>query len=461
MEVPRRRVEQLSRTAGTLPVRPAPTLPGRSLTDASTAARSIHSDQAGILTQTRILAEKELTQETVDIFRDHGPAWRQAHAGHVSLDQLKVMSAIERCRTAALGGHVARCEDCAHTTIAYNSCRNRHCPKCQGAAAKQWLAERAADLLPVPYFHVVFTLPAAIAAIACQNKAVIYDLLFKTAAETLTTIAADPKHLGARIGVTAVLHTWGSALTHHPHIHMIVPGGGIALDGSRWVSCRPGFFLPVRVLSRLFRRLFLKKLAAAYAAGRLSFFGESDRLDHPKTFATYLAPLRKTEWVVYAKRPFGGPEAVLAYLSRYTHRVAIANSRLLALDDKGVTFKWKDYRIEGPGRYKVMTLAIDEFIRRFLGHVLRAGFHRIRHYGLFAKTASADNLARARQLLGAQKPQPEPADADHPADVDTPAAAQTCPRCAGRMIVIETFKPGAAPRYRPAPPIIAIRIDTS
>jgi hypothetical protein len=306
--------------------------------------------------------------ELADIFRGHGPAWRQANAGHLSLDQLKVMSAIESCRTAALGGHVARCQDCAYTTIAYNSCRNRHCPKCQGAAAKQWLAERAAELLPVPYFHVVFTLPAPIADIAYQNKAVIYDLLFKVSAETMLTIAADPKHLGGRIGITAVLHTWGSALTHHPHVHMIVPGGGIALDGKRWVSCRPGFFLPVRVLSRLFRRLFLERLTAAHK--QLQFFGDHTPLADAQAFATYLAPLRKTEWVVYSKPPFGGPEAVLAYLSRYTHRVAIANSRLIAFDEDSITFKWKDYRIEGRDRYKRMTLATDEFIRRFLIHVL-------------------------------------------------------------------------------------------
>jgi len=268
------------------------------------------------------------------------------------------MSAIESCRTAALGGHVARCEDCAYTAIAYNSCRNRHCPKCQGAAAKQWLADREAELLPVPYFHVVFTLPAAVADIAYQNKAVIYDLLFKAAAETLVTIAADPKHLGAKIGITAVLHTWGSALTHHPHLHMIVPGGGIAPDGKRWVPCRPGFFLPVRVLSRLFRRRFLQKLAAAHQ--QLQFFGKHAPLADAQAFAAYLAPLRKIEWVVYSKRPFGGPAAVLAYLSRYTHRVAIANSRLTAFDDNGVTFKWKDYRIKGRDRYKLMTLATDD-----------------------------------------------------------------------------------------------------
>jgi Putative transposase/Transposase zinc-binding domain len=391
--------------------------------------------------------------EVADIFRDHGAAWRKANAGHVSLGQLKVMSAIESCRTAALGGHVARCEDCAYTTIAYNSCRNRHCPKCQGAAAKQWLAEREVELLPVPYYHVVFTLPAPIGNIAYQNKAVIYDLLFKTSAETLITIAADPRHLGARVGVTSVLHTWGSALTHHPHVHMIVPGGGLSLDGKSWMSCRPGFFLPVRVLSRLFRRLFLKKLMAAHAAGRLSFFGDHTPLAAAQAFAAYLAPLRKIEWVVYAKRPFGGPEAVLAYLSRYTHRVAIANSRLIALDRNGVTFKWKDYRAKGRERYKRMTLATDEFIRRFLIHVLPKDFHRIRHYGLFAGSKRVENITRARELLNAPAPQTEPRDATAP-DADEPQTlSQPCPCCGGRMSIIETFERGCSPRYRPTAPI--------
>src|SRR6266849_5508127 len=321
------------------------------------------------------------------------------------------MSAIESCHTAALGGHVARCEACAHTHIAYNSCRNRHCPKCQGAAAKEWLADREAELLPVPYYHVVFALPAPVADIAYQNKAVIYGILFKAAAETLVTIAADPKHLGARIGLTAVLHSWGSALTHHPHVHIIVPGGGIALDGQRWIACRPGFFLPVRVLSRLFRRLFLEKLVAAHDAGRLQFFGDHARLAERNAFTAYLAPSRKTEWVVYSKRPFGGPQAVLAYLSRYTHRVAIANSRLVALDDAGVTFRWKDYRAKGRERAKVMTLATHEFIRRFLIHVLPNGFHRIRHYGLFANAGRAENIARARQLLDLPATQTESGDA--------------------------------------------------
>ncbi len=389
--------------------------------------------------------------EVADIFRDHGAAWRQANAGHVSLGQLKVMSAIENCRMAALGGHVARCEACAHTQIAYNSCRNRHCPKCQAAAAKQWLAEREAELLPVPYYHVVFTLPGPIADIAYQNKAAIYDLLFKASAETLITIAADPKHLGARIGLTAVLHTWGSALTHHPHVHVIVPGGGISLDGERWIACRPGFFLPVRVLSRLFRRLFLEMLAAAHQAGRLEFFGDHAALADRAAFASYLAPLRKAEWVVYSKRSFGGPEQVLAYLARYTHRVAIANSRLIACDAETVTFKWKDYRAKGRERYRTMTLAVPEFIRRFLIHVLPKGFHRIRHYGLFGNTSRADNIARIRGLLRvhAAQRQSDDADTDEP-----PRSSYLCPCCGGRMIVIETFGRGCVPT-------VLSRIDTS
>jgi Putative transposase/Transposase zinc-binding domain len=396
--------------------------------------------------------------EVADIFRGHGAAWRKANAGHVSLGQLKVMSAIESCRTAALGGHVARCEKCAHTLIAYNSCRNRHCPKCQGAAAREWLAEREAELLPVPYYHVVFTLPAVIADIAYHSKAVIYDLLFKASAETLITIAADPEHLGARIGALSVLHTWGSALTHHPHVHMIVPGGGISRDGNKWVACRPGFFLPVRVLSRLFRRLFLQKLVAAHQAGELQFFNGHAALANPQDFATFLAPLRNSEWVVYSKRPFGGPKQVLRYLARYTHRVAISNRRLIAFDNKSVTFKWKDYRIEGRDRYKTMTLATDEFIRRFLIHVLPTGFHRIRHYGLFANGSRADHIAQARKLLAVPTPKRK---ADQAADATEPTAlSHPCPCCGGRMIIIERFERGSTPRYRPTPPT-AIRIDTS
>jgi hypothetical protein len=399
--------------------------------------------------------------EVADIFRDFGAAWRRANAGHVSLGQMKVMSAIERCRTAALGGHVARCEKCSHTHIAYNSCRNRHCPKCQSTAAKEWLAEREAELLPVPYFHVVYTLPAPVADIAYHNKAVIYDILFKAAAETTVIIAADPRHLGARIGITAVLHSWGSAMTHHPHVHMIVPGGGLSDDGSRWVSCRPSFFLPVRVLSRLFRRLFLAMLVAAHEAGRLQFFGALAALADTAAFTAFLAPLRRADWVVYSKKPFGGPEAVLGYLSRYTHRVAISNRRLIAVGETGVTFKYKDYRIEGPGRYKTMTLATAEFIRRFLIHVLPKGFHRIRHYGLFANGNRAENIARARALLTVPPPVIEPEGSNAAETGEPRMLPRPCPYCGGRMIIIETFAHGCQPKHRPTPSPAVIRIDTS
>ncbi|MER9627707.1 IS91 family transposase [Mesorhizobium sp. M0296] len=384
--------------------------------------------------------------EVAGIFRAAGPAYRAAHAGHLSLAQLKVMSAIEHCRTAALGGHVEACEDCGQWRIAYNSCRNRHCPKCQGAAARTWLAEREADLLPVGYFHVVFTLPAEVADIAFQNKALVYDLLFKAAAETMLTIATDPKHLGARIGITAVLHTWGSAMTHHPHVHMIVPGGGIAPDGSRWISSRPAFLLPVRILGKLFRRLFLTRLVALHEAGRLSFFGSMAHLADRRAFLRHLATVRTKRWVVYTKAPFAGPEAVLAYLSRYTHRVAISNSRLIAFDKSGVTFRYKDYRHDGADRQQVMVLATDEFIRRFLLHVLPRGFHRIRHYGLLAGSARKASLALARELLGVAAP-PDPGDPDEPDDFHPP-----CPCCGGRMIVIEVFERWKQPRGPPDAP---------
>jgi hypothetical protein len=397
--------------------------------------------------------------EVADIFRNHGPAWRDANRGHLSLGQLKVMSAIERCRTAALGGHVARCEDCAYTVIAYNSCRNRHCPKCQGAAAREWLAEREAELLPVPYFHVVYTLPAPIADIAYQNKAVIYDLLLKASAETTLTIAADPKHLGARIGFMSVLHTWGSALTHHPHVHMVVPGGGLSRDGSKWIACRPSYFLTVEVLSALFRRLFLGMLVTAHNDGRLQFFGDHGRLADKAAFKAYLRPLREIDWVVYAKKPFAGPRQVLRYLSRYTHRIAISNHRLVSADENGVTFKYKDYRIEGPARYKTMTLATDEFIRRFLIHVLPKGFHRIRHYGLLANSHRAENIAHARKLLAMPLKQPQTAKAAEPGEPSV--LPRPCPCCGARMIIIETFKRGCQPKYQPGTTTPEIRIDTS
>ena len=363
------------------------------------------------------------------------------------------MSAITQCRSAALGGHVLHCPACAHHEIAYNSCRNRHCPKCQGSAARRWLEARQVDLLPVEYYHVVFTLPAPISDIAYTNKAVIYGLLFHVAAETQQTIAADPRHLGARIGLTLVLHTWGSALTHHPHVHGIVPGGGLSPGGQRWVACKPGFFLPVRVLSRLFRRRFLEALEQAHRSGQLKFFGEHAALADASTFADWMAPLRQCEWVVYAKRPFAGPEAVLAYLARYTHRVAIANSRLISLDEHGVTFKWKDYRAKGRTKHKTMTLSTGEFMRRFLLHVLPTGFHRIRHYGLIANAGRRDNLARVRALLNV------PSEADDAVSIDEAKAepvqpTYVCPDCGAPMIIIETLVRGqpirAPPRLRGA-----------
>ncbi len=398
--------------------------------------------------------------EVADIFRGHGAAWREANRGHVSLGQLKVMSAIENCRTAALGGHVERCGNaaCGHTTISYNSCSNRHCPKCQGAAAREWLAQREAELLPVQYFHQVFTLPAPVADIAYQNKAAIYAMLFKASAETMLKIAADPKHLGAKIGFIAVLHTWGSAMTHHPHVHMIVPGGGLSPDGTSWTGCRRGFLLPVLVLSKLFRRLMLEKLAAAHKAGKLRFFGEHAHLAGAEAFAAFLAPLKKTDWFVYSKRPFSGPETVLAYLSRYTHRVAISNRRLVAADKTSVTFTYKDYRIEGPGRYKTMTLETAEFIRRFLTHVLPKGFHRIRHYGLLASGTRAENLATMRALLAMAAPVSNASDACKAGAAALGMPAGICPCCGGRMVIVETFEGRCRRRRTPPKPA---GIDTS
>ena len=397
--------------------------------------------------------------EVADIFRDHGPAWREANRGHLSLDQLKVMSAIERCRTAALGGHVARCENaaCRHTEIAYNSCRNRHCPKCQAAASRQWFADREAELLPVPYFHVVYTLPSELRDIAYQNKRVIYNLLMKAAAETTLEIAADPKRLGARIGITAVLHSWGSALTHHPHVHMIVPGGGISFDGARWIASRSDFLVHINVLACLFRGKMLAMLMAAHDANQLTFFNTLAGLADKKAFKRFIAPLRRIKWVVYCKAPFAGPEQVLRYLSRYTHRVAISNRRLVAADDGAIAFRWKDYRVNGPDRWKTMRLHPHEFIRRFLMHVLPKGFHRIRHYGLFANANRAENIATARALLNIAPPAADP---QEPPDIatDTPRVlACPCRRCGGRMIVIEVFARGCEPRWRPTP----TKIDTS
>jgi len=386
--------------------------------------------------------------EIADIFRTYGPAWRRANRGHVDLSQLKVMSSIEACRTEALGGHVAACTKCSHQHIAYNSCKNRHCPKCQGPAARDWMTARAEDLLPVEYFHLVFTLPAEVAQIAYWNKRAVYGLLFKASAETVATIAADSKRLGAKVGMTSVLHTWGSALTHHPHIHMIVLGGGLSKDGNRWISCKPGFFLHVRVLSRLFRRLFLEGLLALHRAEELAFFGDQIGLSQPQAFAAYLVPLRKKEWVVYAKPPFGGPEAVLAYLSRYTHRVAISNSRLISADANTVAFQWKDYRIKTGDKRSVMRVATPEFIRRFLIHVLPDRFHRIRHYGLLASSGRKAHIAKVRILLGAQAPRQD----DPPvAEIIPLTLREPCPDCGGALRIIETFRRGQKPQSR-APP---------
>jgi hypothetical protein len=390
--------------------------------------------------------------ELADIFRQLGPSYRASHSDALSRGQRRVMGAIERCRTAALGGHVEQCDACGYQRIAFNSCRNRHCPKCQALTRAQWLEDRRAELLPVEYFHVVFTLPQEIAAIAYQNKAVVYDLLFRATAETLRTIATDIRHLGAEIGFIAILHTWGQNLLHHPHLHCVVPGGGLSPDGQRWIACRPGFFLPVRVLSRLFRRLFLKMLQQAFAAGSLKFHNVLAELAAPGAFARYLAPMARTEWVVYAKPPFGGPERVLEYLGRYTHRVAIANSRLVAFADGQVAFRWKDYR--HASRQKVMRLEAAEFVRRFLLHVLPSGFQRIRHYGWLANRSRAAKLERCRQLLDVPAPVPVPA--DEPVDYRdryqqlTGVSLWECPHCGrGRMLCVETFQRGALPRGPP------------
>ena len=390
--------------------------------------------------------------EVADIFTAHGTAYRAANVGHISLGQLKVMSAIERCRTAVLGGHVTRCEDCAHEHIAYNSCRNRHCPKCQSGAAKAWLAAREAELLPVRYFHLVFTLPKPIADIAHQNKRAIYNLLMRASADTVIKIAADPKHLGARVGVTSVLHTWGSAMTHHPHVHMIVPGGGLSADGTKWIACRRNFFLSVRVLSRLYRHLILDGLTRLHNAGMLQFFGNHAELKNRAAFRAFLQPLSKIDWVVYAKEPFAGPKAVLAYLSRYTHRIAISNSRLIRFNADSVTFKVKNYRVNGAGRRTIMTLKTDEFIRRFLIHVLPKGQHRIRHYGFYGNGNRAANIARIRELLGAKPPSRKDAGDANGGDTDQHPRVLVlpCPCCGGRLIIGDTFAPSQHPRAPPA-----------
>ena len=386
--------------------------------------------------------------EIADIFRHHGQQWRDTHQGHVGLSQLKVMSAIENCRTQVLGGHILRCQSCEHIHISYNSCRNRHCPKCQASSAKRWLEARQAQLLPVDYYHLVFTLPKEIANLAYYNKSVMYGLLLKVAAETLLTIGADVKRLGAKLGVTFVLHTWGSTMTHHPHVHGIVPGGGLSADGEHWVPCKSGFFLPVCVLSRLFRRLYLEKLAQAYQQHSLMFFGNDEPLEDEELFAKWLTPLRKKEWIVYAKRPFSGPKAVFIYLSRYTHRVAISNSRLVKCDSNGVTFRCKNYRAKTSSHYRTMTLDNDEFIRRFLLHTLPSGFHRIRHYGLIANTGCKKNLVKARQLLNVIEVIPETKDLVEEKPIKQ-GPVFVCPECGGPMVINEILISQLKPRAPP------------
>ncbi|WP_087006119.1 IS91 family transposase [Rhizobium sullae] len=386
------------------------------------------------------------TFEVADIFRRHGGSYRRENAGHLGRGERRVMGAIEACRTPRLGGHVDACDDCGRTRISYNSCRNRHCPKCQGAARREWVAARVADLLPVPYFHVVFTLPPGIAEIAFHNKAVVYALLMRISAETLQTIAANSKWLGAEIGVTAVLHTWGQAMTHHPHVHCVVPGGGLSPDRSRWVACRPGFFLPVRVLSRLFRRLFLTALAEAFAHGELRFSNELTHLNDDDAFTRHLACARRIEWVVYAKPPFGGPDQVLAYLGRYTHRVAIANSRIVDVDDDHVAFRWKDYRGNGRDREKIMRLHPHEFIRRFLLHVLPDGFHRMRHFGFLANRHRRDRVGLCRSLLGQPSPtggQPHPAKSQHGQSYECPDCQRPMRRTGVNVAPVAPLRPSS------------------
>lgn len=393
--------------------------------------------------------------EVAHLFQRYGPAYREAHHATLPAAQRRVMTAIERCRTAALGGHVEECEQCGHRRIAYNSCRNRHCPKCQGLAKAAWLAARQADLLPVPYFHVVFTLPHELAALAYHNQRIVYTLLFRAVAETLHSIAADPAHLGAELGFLAVLHTWGQTLQYHPHVHCLVPGGGLAPDGQQWVSCRPHFFLPVRVLARRFQHLFLNALEAAFAAHRLHLAGALAAVADPQAFTAFLAPLRQRKWVVYAKPPFGSPQHVLDYLGRYTHRVAISNHRLVKLERDQVSFHWTDYRHHA--KRKLMTLPAVEFIRRFLLHVLPPGFQRIRHYGFLGNRSGQAKLARCRQLLAVPPPATAPALRDYRARYEqlTGRPIDFCSSCRqGRMVWVEDI-----PRSREAS--TGPRVDSS
>jgi hypothetical protein len=391
-----------------------------------------------------------------DVFDALGPDYLEANAQSLSCEQREAFRDIVQCRTAALGGHVEQCNQCGHQQISYNSCRNRHCPKCQAAARREWMQEREAELLPVEYFHVVLTIPEQLGPLALQNKRVIYGLLFRAASQTLLEIAADKKHLGAVIGFLAVLHTWGQSLQLHPHLHCVVPGGGLSADHSRWVSCREGFFLPVKVLSRLFRGKFVAYLNEANKQGRLDFHGRLEYLSKDNQFARLLHDLSNTEWVVYAKRPFGGPEQVLKYLARYTHRVAISNQRLVALANGQVTFKWKDYA--DANAVKEMTLSVREFTRRFLLHILPRGFVRIRHYGFLANRCRRERLECCRKLLQQEASRAVLQAANEDGDrCDNELLSQLCPVCQqGRMIIVERFEP-----ERIYPSFLALTADTS
>jgi putative transposase/transposase-like zinc-binding protein len=392
--------------------------------------------------------------EVADVFRRYGEAYRKTHAAVLSPAQHRVMSAIELCRTAALGGHVEQCDHCGHKRVWYNSCRDRHCPSCQCLSRAQWLEDRRSELLETQYFHVVFTVPNEIAAIAYQNKQEVYNILFRAVSETLKTIAADPKRLGALIGFFCVLHTWGQNLLHHPHLHCVVPGGGLSFDRKRWISCRANFFLPVKVLSRLFRRLFLSYLEKAFDQGKLQFFSSLEACRMRPAFLRHIGPTRKVKWVVYAKPPFAGPDEVLKYVAGYTHSVAISNTRLLDIGDENVRFRWKDYR--NGNRQKTMALSADEFIRRFLLHVLPEGFQRVRYYGFLANRDRQENLALCRELLKMPPPEPEAEVKEDYRDRYeelTGHSLKTCPAChKGEMIVIETLE-----RTITRPPIV----DTS
>ena len=388
--------------------------------------------------------------QVADVFRRYGEAYRQQHSASLSTAQRRAMTAIELCRTAALGGHVEQCDSCGHQRIWYNSCRSRCCPSCQSLARAQWLEDRKSELLDTEYFHVVFTVPHEVATIAYQNKAEVYDILFRAAAETLRKIASDPSHLGAEIGFFGILHTWGQNLLAHPHCHFVVPGGGISPDGTRWIACRPGFFLPVRVLSRLFRGLFLHYLENTFAAGKLRLFSALQQLNERAAFLRHLAPLRSAEWVVYSKRSFAGQQQVLDYLGRYTHRIAISNNRLLSVDDGKVRFRWKDYR--NGDRIGTMTLSAKEFIRRFLLHVLPDGFQRIRYYGFLANRHREPKLTRCRELLGMALRSPtacSPSD-DYRQHYEAlvGGSLKQCPICdRGNMVCIEVIPATNRPHY--------------